>query len=314
MNLRRIETVATSNADDAAFRALADVAEITKQIDDVRIVGGHMASLLLTAFPVGGAVHRRTADADAAVSTSVAASGRIHRALVDAGYADTSGNHYVKGDLEIDILVPSDGARFETATVGGRGFDAAPGHRLAFSVDPLVLDVGVILTDGTRLDFVVRVPRLSSHSSSRPMPPSLATRRKTSQISTTSCRSRSSIRSPRSGAGRLEPFPCPERGSTPLESCMPWRTLRARALSWTTRACLRTGWLRSSGHSSGGRCQGPTVSLARRGEAELRDDDARAFAEHSIEHRYPANDGQCRVPDRHHRPCSITFGGMRGRG
>ena len=30
MNRRRIETVATSNADDAAFRALADVAEITK--------------------------------------------------------------------------------------------------------------------------------------------------------------------------------------------------------------------------------------------------------------------------------------------
>jgi hypothetical protein len=46
MNRRRIATVATSNADDAAFRALADVAEITKQIDGVRIVGGHMASLL----------------------------------------------------------------------------------------------------------------------------------------------------------------------------------------------------------------------------------------------------------------------------
>ncbi|SFH75926.1 hypothetical protein SAMN05216274_11418 [Cryobacterium levicorallinum] len=47
---RRIETVATSNADDAAFRALADVAEITKRIGDVRIIGGHMASLLLTAL------------------------------------------------------------------------------------------------------------------------------------------------------------------------------------------------------------------------------------------------------------------------
>jgi hypothetical protein len=155
---RRIETVATSNADNAAFRALADVAEITKQIDDVRIVGGHMASLLLTAFPVRGAVLRRTADADAAVSTSVAASGQLHRALVDAGYTDTSGNHYVNGDLEIDILVPSDGARFETASVGGRGFDAVPGLRLAFTVDPIVLDVGVLLTDGTPLGFVVRVP------------------------------------------------------------------------------------------------------------------------------------------------------------
>ncbi|WP_377012180.1 hypothetical protein [Cryobacterium melibiosiphilum] len=57
---RRIATVATSNADDAAFRALADVTEITQQIDDVRIVGGHMASLLLTAFPVPGAIVRRT--------------------------------------------------------------------------------------------------------------------------------------------------------------------------------------------------------------------------------------------------------------
>ncbi|TFD16576.1 hypothetical protein E3T26_03780 [Cryobacterium sp. TMT1-21] len=64
----------------------------------------------------------------------------------------------MKGDLEIDILVPSYGARFETATVGGRGFDAVPGLRLAFSVDPIVLHVGVILTDGTPLGFVVRVP------------------------------------------------------------------------------------------------------------------------------------------------------------
>ena len=132
---RHIDTVATSNADDAAFRALADVAEITKHLDDLRIVGGHMASLLLTACPVPGAVLRRTADADAAVSTSVAASGQIHSALVDAGYTDTSGNHYVNGDLEIDILVPADGARFETARLGGRGFDA---HRASGSHLPSI--------------------------------------------------------------------------------------------------------------------------------------------------------------------------------
>ncbi|WP_134371323.1 hypothetical protein [Cryobacterium cheniae] len=29
---------------------------------------------------------------------------------------------------------------------------------IAFSVDPIVLEVGVLLTDGTPLDFVVRVP------------------------------------------------------------------------------------------------------------------------------------------------------------
>jgi len=155
---RRIETIGTSGADDAAFRALADLARITENIEDIRIVGGHMASLLLTAFPVSGGVLRRTADADGAISTSVAASGDIHRALLDAGYHDMNGNHYEKGDLAIDILVPAEGARFESTLIGGRGFDAAPGLTLALAVEPIFLDVGVLLTDDTRLDFVVRVP------------------------------------------------------------------------------------------------------------------------------------------------------------
>lgn len=155
---RRIETLGTSRADDAAFRALADVARITADIEDIRIVGGQMASLLLTAFPVSTGVLRRTADADAAVSTAVAASGNVHWALLDAGYQDTDGNHYEKDDLAIDILVPSQAARFETAKIGDRGFDAAPGLKLAFAVDPIILDVGVTLTDETRLEFVARVP------------------------------------------------------------------------------------------------------------------------------------------------------------
>ena len=51
-------TVATSNADDAAYLALEDVARITEHLDDVRVVGGHMASLLLTALPVAEAIIR----------------------------------------------------------------------------------------------------------------------------------------------------------------------------------------------------------------------------------------------------------------
>jgi len=45
--------VATAYADELSLRALADIAEITAD-QDVRIVGGHMVSLLLTAFPVSG--------------------------------------------------------------------------------------------------------------------------------------------------------------------------------------------------------------------------------------------------------------------
>ena len=159
MKIRRsVETVATSNADDAAYLALEDVVRVTEHLDDVRVVGGHMASLLLTAFPVAEAIVRRTADADAAISTSIAASGAIHRALTEAGYIDTSGNHYAKGPLEIDLLVPSGTTEFSTAEHGGRGFDAAPGLLRAFATEPIVLDVGVMLTDGSRHEFVVRVP------------------------------------------------------------------------------------------------------------------------------------------------------------
>ncbi|MHC5796660.1 hypothetical protein ACVXZ4_10920 [Lacisediminihabitans sp. FW035] len=44
MKIRRsVETVATSNADDAAYLALEDVARITEHLDDVRVGGGHMA-------------------------------------------------------------------------------------------------------------------------------------------------------------------------------------------------------------------------------------------------------------------------------
>jgi hypothetical protein len=155
---RAVETVATSNADDAAYLALQDVVRAAAGLEDVRVVGGQMASLLLTAYPVEDAVIRRTADADAAISTSIAASGSMHRALTDAGYVDTSGNHYVKVELAIDLLVPSPTGEFVQEEHGGRGFDAAPGLRRAFAVDPIVLDVGVLLTDGSRREFAVRVP------------------------------------------------------------------------------------------------------------------------------------------------------------
>jgi hypothetical protein len=56
--------VATEYADELSLRALADIAEVTAD-HDVRIVGGQMASLLLTAFPVSGIAARRTRDAAA---------------------------------------------------------------------------------------------------------------------------------------------------------------------------------------------------------------------------------------------------------
>lgn len=158
-----VTTIATSHADDAAYLALHDVSRLTVGFDDVRVVGGQMASLLLHAYPVPGTAHRRTADADTAISTQIAASGEMHTRLLAAGYAAETGNHYVmpgteEEDRHIDLLVPASGSAFTSEVVGDRGFDAAPGLGLALAAQPIVIDVDVMLTNGIVLEFSARVP------------------------------------------------------------------------------------------------------------------------------------------------------------
>jgi hypothetical protein len=50
---RHVELVATAYADELSIRSLAEISTITAD-QNVRIIGGQMASLLLTAFPVPG--------------------------------------------------------------------------------------------------------------------------------------------------------------------------------------------------------------------------------------------------------------------
>lgn len=156
---RTVEAISTSQADDGAFRALADVARLTGDVDEIRVVGGQMVGLLLAAYPTPDIVLRRTADADAAVSTEVAVSGRLHGLLTSVGYAATFGNRYERGPgLAVDLLVPADNTRFESVHLGGRQFDSAPGLRLALNAEPITLDVGVTLLSGEHVAFTVRLP------------------------------------------------------------------------------------------------------------------------------------------------------------
>lgn len=85
----RAELVATSRADDLSLRALADIAELTTD-ENVRIVGGQMVSLLLTAFPVPGVAPRRTRDADTAITTELAGSGALHETDLRASRRDAA--------------------------------------------------------------------------------------------------------------------------------------------------------------------------------------------------------------------------------
>lgn len=75
-----------------------------------------------------------------------------------AGYCATAGNSYSMGERSIDLLVASPAGRFVQEEHGGRSFDAAPGVRLALAADPLVLDVEVMMLDGTSIAFAALVP------------------------------------------------------------------------------------------------------------------------------------------------------------
>jgi hypothetical protein len=166
---RRVELVATTNADELSLRSLAEISAITAD-QDVRIIGGQMASLLLTAFPVSGIDLRRTRDADAAITTELAGSGVIHQRLLDHGYAATSGNSYSRPvphlaviggpvpELAVDLLVPSLDGRFRPQEHGGRAFDAAPGLAPALAAEPITIDTHARLLNGDDLEFTVRVP------------------------------------------------------------------------------------------------------------------------------------------------------------
>lgn len=166
---RRIELAATAFADDLSFRSLAEIAAITAD-QNVRIIGGQMAALLVTAFSVPGIAARRTRDADAAITTELAGSGVIHDRLLAHGYTATSGNSYtrpvpelaavgaLRPELAVDLLVPSFDGLFRPQEHGGRAFDSAPGLAPALGADPIVLDVGARLLDGVAVEFTVRVP------------------------------------------------------------------------------------------------------------------------------------------------------------
>jgi hypothetical protein len=166
---RRVQLVAAAYADELSLRTLAEITAITAD-QNVRIIGGQMASLLLAGFAVPGIAARRTRDADAAITTELAGSGIIHDRLTERGYIATNGNNYTRlvpdlavagrpvPELSVDLLVPSLDGRFRPQEHGGRAFDSAPGLAPVLAAEPIVIETGARLLDGTALEFSVRVP------------------------------------------------------------------------------------------------------------------------------------------------------------
>lgn len=158
-------TIATGPEDDAAYRALHDLASVMKSHPKARVIGGHMVGLLAAAFPSAGLIERRTGDADAGISLEMADDGTMHEALTAAGYRAVNSNRYVKGEPPeeqiIDLLIPTLTGEFGAATRGGRRFDAMPGLHLALD-EPIMVDAHLTLRDETVLVCEVPVPAVEA--------------------------------------------------------------------------------------------------------------------------------------------------------
>lgn len=159
-----IKVISMSNAADLGYRALADVAAAADGVDvnDYRIVGGHMVQLLFHIYPTPNATERSTADADAGIRRALAAGQGLHEKLLERGYQPHSGNHYIRQDesgecIEVDLLIPH-GSVGEPDIVNGRGFDAIPGLGFALNASPILVNATVLLYGGDDLSFAVPVP------------------------------------------------------------------------------------------------------------------------------------------------------------
>ena len=152
----------SSRADDAAFLALRDLAEILDDEEETGVIGGHMVSLLTAAFPSPGFVARRTNDADGGIPLALARSGSIHAGLTARGYTATNSNRYQRHDgdgheLIVDVLVPNYETRLGTTILGGRQFDSMPGLGIALATR-LRVEVAATLSSGVSLTFGCHVP------------------------------------------------------------------------------------------------------------------------------------------------------------
>lgn len=155
--MTRLVLMSTAVAEDAGYRALADVVAAAQQEPDVdyRIIGGHMVSVH-SAGRVIPAPPRATADADVGLAARLVGSGALLQPLRAAGYELTAGNRLERqvGGVAcaIDVLIPAETSRVRhNRKVGELYLDEVPGLDYALARPAHVVDVEARLTSGERL-------------------------------------------------------------------------------------------------------------------------------------------------------------------
>ncbi len=161
----QVIVVSTSNAQDAAWLAVADVAAVATDLCiEYRLIRGNSVSLLAHVYHATTQVpDRATADADMGVSFEVCSDPRLVPALTALGYVRQSGNRFIRRQgtraLVIDVLAPSYSRRLRSnQTHGDLVVDEIPGLLDALRLPPVYVAASVTLTDTTQLDVHVPLP------------------------------------------------------------------------------------------------------------------------------------------------------------
>lgn len=160
----RIALTSASRAEDAGYRAIADIATLAGRLGaEYRLVGGQMVALLVAVYGATDAPARATADADLGASHEVIGNPNLLTALAEMGYRREHSNTFAltRGDGSesvIDVLGPSGGTTLQSASSGDMVYDAIPGLRLALARSPVRTGVDARLTDGDQLAIVVDLP------------------------------------------------------------------------------------------------------------------------------------------------------------
>jgi hypothetical protein len=160
-----VTLTSTSNAEDAAWLAVADVATLATNLGtDYRLIGGNSVALLVLVHDAATQVpDRATADADMGASFEVCADPRLVPALTVLGYDRQSGNRFIRTQglrtLIIDVLAPSYlGRLMSNQRHGDLVLDEIPGLLDALRLPPVHVSALAILTDTSHLEVHVHLP------------------------------------------------------------------------------------------------------------------------------------------------------------
>lgn len=162
-----------SYAEDLSFHALIDLSDIVaeKNIDDARVIGGHMVTLHVQRWGLGDALYRATLDADLGVPPVVVRTEKIIDALEGRGYERLTGNRYRREVPElgeyveenfavVDVLIPAYTSRPKQDVRVDEKLTTieVPGLASALLVEPVTIKVRLSLRTGGERQITLRLP------------------------------------------------------------------------------------------------------------------------------------------------------------